>query len=56
MKTSMIIALLASCLSAGFAFAEATPTDKEAINRLIERSINNYNGNCPCPYNRDSAG
>lgn len=56
MKIFQSIAVLLTCLTVDFTFAEPTPTNKEIVNQLIERSINNYRGNCPCPYNRDSAG
>ncbi len=31
-------------------------TDAQVKAALIERSINNYSGNCPCPYNSASNG
>jgi hypothetical protein len=33
-----------------------TATDAEIGSILVQRSIAAYSGNCPCPYNRDSAG
>jgi len=30
--------------------------DGEVVQLLIKESIDNYAGNCPCPYNTDSAG
>lgn len=38
------------CISLGRA------TDQEIRRYLIEQSIRSYSGNCPCPYNQDSAG
>lgn len=35
---------------------EATPTDQEIKQILIQRSIRSYSGNCPCPYNSASNG
>ncbi|MFT6674547.1 MAG: hypothetical protein ACJAVM_000730 [Sulfitobacter sp.] len=37
----------------------AVPTSREitrARKDLIQQSIANYSGNCPCPYNRDRGG
>lgn len=34
-------------------YAQADEQIKQAI---IEESIQNYTGNCPCPYNTDRAG
>ncbi len=31
-------------------------SDYEIKQRIIEQSIRNYSGSCPCPYNRDRAG
>lgn len=31
-------------------------SDDEIKERIIQESIFNYNGNCPCPYNRASNG
>ena len=31
-------------------------TDDEIRDQIIARSIASYSGNCPCPYNTDSAG
>jgi hypothetical protein len=31
-------------------------TDSQIKEILIKESINNYSGNCPCPYNRCSNG
>jgi len=28
----------------------------DIVQQIINRSIRSYSGNCPCPYNRDSAG
>lgn len=28
----------------------------DIVQKIIERSIRNYSGNCPCPYNTDRAG
>lgn len=35
----------------------ARPVDDRALKqRIIKSSLARYSGNCPCPYNRDSAG
>lgn len=36
--------------------ALARETDQQVRERLIRQSIAAYPGNCPCPYNTDSAG
>ena len=63
-KRALLIAVL---LFAGVAHAEpaakkapapasAHPTDEELRRLLVERSIREYSGNCPCPYSVDRAG
>ena len=37
------------------AFGEASQNQK-IIQNIIDESIANYSGNCPCPYNRASNG
>lgn len=32
------------------------PSRDDIVQALIERSIRNYSGNCPCPYNRTASG
>lgn len=39
-----------------FSFSAHAMSDKEVKQKIIEQSIRNYSGNCPCPYNRDRAG
>lgn len=36
-------------------FAEII-SDKQIVQNIINESIANYSGNCPCPYNRASNG
>jgi hypothetical protein len=36
--------------------AGAELSDEQIQQKLIERSVANYPGNCPCPYNVDRAG
>jgi hypothetical protein len=36
--------------------AVAEPTDQQIAQALIQQSIAQYPGNCPCPYNKDRAG
>ena len=33
-----------------------TPQNQQIIQNIINESIANYSGNCPCPYNRASNG
>jgi hypothetical protein len=56
-------AVYAAVVAAGYALLVAnaslpsTPlTDAQIRARIIEGSIHNYPGNCPCPYSRDAAG
>jgi hypothetical protein len=46
-------AALLALLVSTFAFAADPPrlSDDQIANKLIEQSIANYPGNCPCPYN-----
>lgn len=36
--------------------AQATTDDHEIRTKIIEQSIREYPGNCPCPYNRAKNG
>lgn len=36
--------------------ALARDSDAQVRQKIIERSIATYSGNCPCPYNTDAAG
>jgi len=36
--------------------AVARDTDAQVKQRIIDQSIANYSGNCPCPYNTASNG
>ena len=36
--------------------AKPAKTDLEIKQAIIQESIANYHGNCPCPYNLDRAG
>ena len=36
--------------------ASANPSDAQIRQKIIQSSINDYPGNCPCPYNTDRAG
>jgi len=49
----VLLICLALTLAPLSAFAESNEAIKQAI---IEQSIRNYSGNCPCPENRDRAG
>lgn len=54
MRYTIILALLASSI----AFAQTTKklSDSEIKQLIIQNSINNYSGNCPCPYNQARNG
>lgn len=47
------VILFVSGLAVG---AQQNLTDDEIRRILIRQSIATYSGNCPCPYNTDSAG
>ena len=36
--------------------SKSAKTDAQIVQTLIDESIANYKGNCPCPYNKDRAG
>lgn len=56
MKKLFAIAFMI-CAAPSFSSADEKPlTDAEIRNILIQQSIANYPGNCPCPYNRASNG
>ncbi len=44
----LVVAVLFCTLFVPNAFAL---TDSQIKQRLVSQSINNYSGNCPCPYN-----
>ena len=49
--------LIAVALAAsGFAAPATARSDAAIRQKLIEQSIAEYPGNCPCPYNTDRAG
>lgn len=48
---NLLLGSLALCLAATADARSATPTDDDIAQRLIEQSIAQYPGNCPCPYN-----
>ena len=54
----LIMATICIVAAVLFSQPEKTPSlrDSEIRKILIQRSISNYSGNCPCPYSRDSAG
>lgn len=54
MRYTIILVLLASSIS----FAQTTKklSDSEIKQLIIQNSINNYSGNCPCPYNQARNG
>ena len=60
MNVTIVRAGAAALAALGFAVvavpAEARKSDAEIRRAIVERSIANYEGNCPCPYNRDRAG
>lgn len=44
------LALFFICI-ASYSFADPDLTDDQIAEILIQESIRNYSGNCPCPYN-----
>jgi hypothetical protein len=48
--------LLLAALIPAFSIASTTMTDAQVKRKIIEQSIDDYPGNCPCPYNTDRAG
>jgi len=36
--------------------ANATLSDAQVRERVVQESLESYPGNCPCPYNSDRAG
>lgn len=49
--------ILVLCISS-VAFSQTSKklSDAEIKQIIIQNSINNYSGNCPCPYNRTKNG
>ncbi len=50
------IALVALISGSAIAKENSALSDDAIAQILIDRSINSYSGNCPCPYNRASNG
>jgi hypothetical protein len=48
--------ILAVVAASGQTAKKAPNTDAEIKQAIINESIANYRGNCPCPYNTDRAG
>jgi hypothetical protein len=55
MRAVAILACLASSTLVGSP-AIARESDAQIKQKIIHESIDNYSGNCPCPYNTDRAG
>lgn len=43
-------------LTISSSYADEALSDAQIKQAIIQDSIRNYSGNCPCPYNRDRAG
>jgi hypothetical protein len=43
-------------LALAITWGRAAKTDAEVKKEIINESIANYHGSCPCPYNTDRAG
>lgn len=43
-------------LTMSTSYADEALSDAQIKQAIIQDSIRNYSGNCPCPYNRDRAG
>lgn len=57
MKSFFFAFLLLLFLTGGTALAqEGLPSDDILKQQLIDQSIQNYSGRCPCPYHTDRAG
>ncbi len=57
MKSFFFAFLLLLFLTGGTALAqEGLPSDDILKQQLIDQSIRNYSGRCPCPYHTDRAG
>ncbi|UFH51352.1 hypothetical protein [Pseudomonas sp. KNUC1026] len=53
---NLLLASLALCLATTAHARSSNPTDDEIAQQLIDQSIAQYPGNCPCPYNLASNG
>jgi hypothetical protein len=49
-RIKLWLTLLFVCI-ATYSYADPDLTDDEIANILIQESISNYSGRCPCPYN-----
>lgn len=47
---------LLALLIIGSAHARTTFTDEKIKQQIIQQSVKNYSGSCPCPYNTDRGG
>jgi hypothetical protein len=52
----LLAILMAVFLSASPALSKQAMTDAEIKRAIIQQSLSEYPGNCPCPYNTDRAG
>lgn len=52
----VVVALLPALTLAGNADAKGRLSDAQVRQRIIKASIDEYPGNCPCPYNAASNG
>jgi len=62
-KVALVVLGLLSFLGENYSFAQANDknsisalSDNEIRELMIARSISNYSGSCPCPYNRARNG
>jgi len=46
-----ILVLLGMCLAFGVDAKQTTTSTESIKQKIIQQSIENYSGNCPCPYN-----
>lgn len=46
-----ILVLLGMCMAFGAEAKQSSPSIEAIKQKIIKESIENYPGNCPCPYN-----
>jgi hypothetical protein len=57
MKNQIVLTLLTFFLFSSFSWTVENKLSNTDVRKLmIQKSINAYPGNCPCPYNRASNG
>jgi hypothetical protein len=49
-KPFLIFMVFGICLSSSFAYQSIQLTDDQIRQQIIQQSISQYRGSCPCPY------